>query len=121
MNLTPEERMIRDNYLSKARLQGTISFEMILLILATAAFIYGFFISEEGQPMVFVAFCLSLIIAGRYIYAGIAYRPHITSLLQKYEDALPENNQKSEPYGSAKPIPPTTPEAGQPPKTDITS
>jgi hypothetical protein len=98
MNLTPEERLIRDSYLAKSKIHHPISVEMMLLVVSIGAFIYGFFFSEDGQPMVFVAFCLSLIAAGRYIYSGRVYHPHITSLLQKYEDAIIEKNGKSEPH-----------------------
>lgn len=97
MNLTPEERLIRDHYLAKSKLGSGISFEVILLVVAVVAFLYGFFISEDGKAMIFTGFSLSIIAAGRYMYAGRTYAPHITSLLQKYEEAISGKTKNTEP------------------------
>ncbi len=95
MNLTPEERAIRDYYLAKPKLgSSAATFEAILLIGALAVFGYGFFSSGDGRPMIFTGFCLCLIAAFRYVYYGIIYRPHITSLLRKYEDAINEKTDE---------------------------
>ncbi len=97
MNLTPEERLIRDHYLAKSKLGSGISFETIVLAAAVAAFLYGCFISEDGNAMMFTGFGLSVIASGRYIYSGMAYAPHITSLLQKYEAAISGQIKNPEP------------------------
>jgi hypothetical protein len=93
MELTPEERAIRDYYLAEPKLGASIlSAEFIMLVVACAAFGHGFFLSEDGRPMIFTGFVLSVISGLRYVYYGRAYRPHISSLLQKYEDEIKKKN-----------------------------
>jgi hypothetical protein len=92
MDLTPDERMIRDYYLSDhSKDRGLLTFETILLLVAVVFFSYGFFGKEEdGGALVFVGFVLCLVAAGRYIQVGIGSTPPMRSLIQKYEHRLNE-------------------------------
>lgn len=92
MDLTPEERMIRDYFLSKrSKDRGLLTFEMILLIVAVVFFAYGYLGNVEGGgPLIFIGFVLSLVAAGRYIQVGITSTPPMSSLIQKYERRLEE-------------------------------
>jgi len=89
MELTSEERAIRDHYLARPKLGASIfGSEFIMLAVACAAFVHGFFLSVDGRPMIFTGFALSVIVGVRYAYYGRIYRPHIASLLAKYEDEI---------------------------------
>ncbi len=89
MELTPEERVIRDHYLAETKMGASIlSAEFIMLAVACAAFGHGFFLSADGRPMIFTGFALSVIAGLRYVYYGRVYRPHVASLLRKYEDEI---------------------------------
>lgn len=93
MELTSEERTIRDHYLAKPNLGSSIfSAELIMLAVACAAFVYGFFLSEDGRPMIFTGFAMSVLSGLRYFYYGYIYRPYMASLLQKYEDEIRRKN-----------------------------
>lgn len=87
MNLTPEERILRDSYLAKRRLDSYV-FDLALISISAGAFIIGLSKETDGTALIVVGYALPLVSIVRHLYYTLTYTPHIRSLIQKYEQAL---------------------------------
>ncbi len=107
MNLTLEERMLRDSYLVKRRLASYV-FDAALIGLSITAFSIGMTKEEDGTALLFVGYSLPLISILRNLYYTLTYSPHIRSLIQKYEAELKNGKEaKTAPDQSSEPTSPS--------------